>query len=168
MSKYYTAISLSLLVVFLDQVTKALVRSSLSLFEKIPLLPFLNLTHVRNQGAAFGILNNLPEEVRLPLFITIFAVAIFVIFFFLKRANKGERLLILSLSLILGGAIGNSIDRLRLGYVTDFIDLHWLGNPKYHWPAFNAADSAITIGVALIIIETLILKKQAKDVHRNN
>jgi len=168
MSKYYTVISLSLLVVILDQITKALVRSSLSLFEKIPLLPFLNLTHVRNRGAAFGILNNLPEEVRLPLFVSIFAVAIFAILFFLKRTKRGEKLLILSLSLILGGAIGNSIDRLRLGYVTDFIDLHWFGNPNYHWPAFNAADSAITIGVALIIIETLILKRQAKDVHRDN
>ena len=168
MNKYYTVISLSLLVVLLDQITKALVRSSLSLFEKIPLLPFLNLTHVRNRGAAFGILNNLPEEVRLPLFVAIFAVAILVIFFFLKKTKGEENLLILSLSLILGGAVGNSIDRLRLGYVTDFVDLHWFGNPKYHWPAFNAADSAITIGVALIIIETLILKRQAKDVHRDN
>jgi signal peptidase II len=159
MNKYKVTIYLSLFIAFTDQITKLLIRSNLALFEKIPVLPFLNVTHLRNPGAAFGMLNDLPESVRMPLFVLILVVAFIAILYFLKKAEDSDRVLVYSLSLILGGAIGNSIDRFRFGYVTDFIDLHWFGNPKYHWPAFNVADAAITIGVILIIFQTLFLKK---------
>lgn len=159
MRKYRIAAFVSLFVIALDQLTKWLVRANLVLFERVPLLPFLDITHIRNRGAAFGILNDLPEGVRIPLFALVLVLAIFVISMFLKKAESGDRILIFSLSLIMGGAIGNSIDRFRLGYVTDFIDFHWFGDPNYHWPPFNVADSAITIGVILILFDAFFLKR---------
>jgi signal peptidase II len=159
MRKYRIAALVSLFVIALDQLTKWLIRANLVLFERVPLLPFLDITHIRNRGAAFGILNDLPEGVRIPLFALVLVLAIFVISMFLKKAESGDRILIFSLSLIMGGAIGNSIDRFRLGYVTDFIDFHWFGDPNYHWPPFNVADSAITIGVILILFDAFFLKR---------
>ncbi len=159
MSKYKVAASVSLFIIVADQITKWLIRANVVFFERIPVLSFLDITHLRNRGAAFGIFNDLPDILRMPLFAFVLIVAVVVICVFLKKADAGERILILSFSLILGGAIGNSIDRFRLGYVTDFIDLHWFGDPKYHWPPFNVADSAITIGVILILFDTLFLKK---------
>ncbi|MBI2486604.1 MAG: signal peptidase II [Deltaproteobacteria bacterium] len=159
MNKYRIAASVSIFIIVADQITKWIIRTNVALFERIPLLSFLDITHLRNRGAAFGILNDLPEIVRMPLFVFVLAVAVVVICVFLRKVESGDRVLILSLSLILGGAIGNSIDRFRLGYVTDFIDFHWFGDPKYHWPPFNVADSAITIGVILILFDTLFLKK---------
>ena len=82
-----------------------------------------------------------------------------VIVYFLKKTGHQDSLLRFSLGLILGGAIGNSIDRFKLRYVTDFIDFHWFGDPALHWPPFNIADSAITIGVILILIDTFITKR---------
>jgi signal peptidase II len=159
MNKYILTVFIALFVVILDQITKMIIRSGLALFEKIQVLPFFNMVHVRNPGAAFGILNDLPENVRMPLFALVLIVALVAIFTFLKKTGDKNMLQIFSLSLILGGAIGNSIDRFRFGYVTDFIDFHWFGDPRYHWPAFNIADSAITIGVVLILLETLFLKR---------
>jgi signal peptidase II len=95
----------------------------------------------------------------MPLFVLIFVLAVIAIFIFLKKAESRDKIMVISLSFILGGAIGNSIDRFRLGYVTDFIDFHWFGNLKYHWPPFNVADAAITIGVILILFEALFVKK---------
>jgi signal peptidase II len=159
MNKYKIVISISLVVLVLDQLTKMLIRANLALHEGVSLLPFLGITHLRNRGAAFGILNDLPESVRMPLFVLILVVAFIAIITFVVKAEPKDRILVTSLSLILGGAIGNSIDRFRLGYVTDFIDFHWFGNPKYHWPPFNFADAAITIGVILILFEALFMKK---------
>jgi signal peptidase II len=159
MNKYRIAASVSIFIIVVDQITKWIIRANVALFERIPLLSFLDVTHLRNRGAAFGILNDLPEIFRMPLFVFVLAIAVVVICVFLRKVESGDRVLILSLSLILGGAIGNSIDRFRLGYVTDFIDFHWFGVPKYHWPPFNVADSAITIGVILILFDTLFLKK---------
>jgi signal peptidase II len=163
MSKYKIAICVSLLVIAVDQITKILIRSNLALFERVPVLPFLDITHLRNPGAAFGMLNDLSESMRMPLFVFILVVAFTAIFLFLKKAEGSDRILISSLSLILGGAIGNSIDRFRLGYVTDFIDFHLIGDSKYHWFPFNVADAAITIGVILILFEAIFLKKTNKS-----
>ncbi len=164
MNKYKTVVCVSLFIIILDQITKALIRSSVALHESISLLPFLDITHLRNRGAAFGILNELPDTVRMPLFVLILVFAVVAIFAFLKRAESRDRIMVISLSLILGGAIGNSIDRFRLRYVTDFIDFHWFGNPKYHWPPFNVADAAITIGVILILLQALFSKKDSYTV----
>src|SRR3970040_167190 len=161
MNKYKIVSSASLVVVVLDQITKMLIRASLALHETVQIFPFLDITHLRNRGAAFGIMNDLPETIRMPLFVLILVVAFIAILTFVKKAEPRDRILITSLSLFLGGAIGNSIDRFRLGYVTDFIDFHWFGDPKYHWPPFNVADAAITMGVILILLQALFLKKLA-------
>lgn len=159
MERYRNASIVALVVVILDQLSKWIVVKYVPLYDRIQVLPFLDVTHIINRGAAFGIFRELPESVRLPLFALVLIAAVIVIFFFLKKAGPGNRLLVFSLGLILGGAIGNSIDRFRLRYVTDFIDFHWFGDPSLHWPPFNLADSAITIGVILILFDTFILKR---------
>lgn len=159
MHKYITAIIISAIVVAADQLSKWLVVRNIPLYGSVDFLPFLDLTHIRNPGAAFGIFRDMPESIRIPLFVIVLITAVIVIFYFLSQTQSGDRLLVVSLSLILGGAIGNSIDRFKLRYVTDFIDFHWFGNPELHWPPFNLADSAITIGVILILLDTFILKR---------
>ncbi len=159
MKTYRTAAIIAALVVIIDQISKWLVVKHVPLYGKINALPFLDITHIRNPGAAFGIFREMPESLRLPLFIAVLAAAVVVIIYFLSKTGKNDGLLVFSLSLILGGAIGNSIDRFRLRYVTDFIDFHWFGNPALHWPPFNLSDSAITIGVVLILFDTFILKR---------
>jgi len=159
MNKYKIAVVIALLVIVLDQVSKWMIRSSLPLYKRIEILPFFDITHLRNTGAAFGILRDLPDSLRFALFTVVLIIAIVVIFIFLKKTANEDKLLIVSLSLILGGAIANSIDRFRLGYVTDFLGFHWFGNLNYQWPPFNVADSAITIGVILIIFDSFFLKR---------
>ena len=107
-----------------------------------------NLTYVRNKGAAFGILAD--SSIRMPFFITVSIVAMLGILWYIKQFREDQKLAILSLSLVFSGAFGNLIDRIRLGEVIDFLDVFW---GRYHWPAFNVADSAITIGVTLLFIE---------------
>lgn len=159
MKKWKLSALVSAVVLVLDQLTKYLIREHMALFGKLGVLPFLDIVHYRNRGAAFGMLDSIGEGLRLPLFVAIFLTAITVIVIFLRKLPESNRLLILSLSLIMGGAVGNSIDRIRLGYVTDFIDLHWFGSPTLHWAAFNIADSAISIGVTIVLIDTLILSR---------
>jgi len=159
MNKLRTPIIVAAIVVILDQLSKWLVVKTIPLYEEVPFLPFLDITHIRNPGAAFGIFSDLPEQARLILFAVVLITAVVVIFYFLKKTGPQDSLLRFSLGLILGGAIGNSIDRFKLRYVTDFIDFHWFGDPALHWPPFNIADSAITIGVILILIDTFITKR---------
>lgn len=151
--------SICVFFVLLDQITKYLIIKSIPLYGKISLLPFLDIVHIRNPGVAFGFLSDLPENFRIYFFILVFLVAVVLISVFIYHTQLVEKMMLVSLSLILSGAVGNSIDRLRLGYVTDFIDFHWFGDPKLHWPPFNAADSCITIGVILLIIHSLILSR---------
>lgn len=159
MNKYRWAGSVSLAVIVVDQITKWIIRTELPLYTRINVLPFFDITHLRNTGAAFGILRGLPESLRFPLFAIVLIIALLAIFIFLKKVSENDRVLVVSLGLILGGAIGNSIDRFRFGYVTDFLGFHWFGNLQYQWPPFNIADSAITIGVILILFDTFFLKK---------
>ena len=159
MNRYRDASLVALIVVVLDQFSKWVVVKYVPLYDRIPLLPFLDVTHIINRGAAFGIFKDLHETIRMPLFAFVLVAAVVVIFIFLKKAGPGNKLLVFSLGLILGGAIGNSIDRFRLRYVTDFIDFHWFGNPALHWPPFNIADTAITLGVILILFDTFVLKR---------
>lgn len=159
MNKLRTPIIVAAIVVILDQLSKWLVVKTIPLYDKVPFLPFLDITNIRNPGAAFGIFSDLPEQARLILFAVVLITAVVVIFYFLKKTGPQDNLLRFSLGLILGGAIGNSIDRFRLRYVTDFIDFHWFGDPALHYPPFNIADSAITIGVILILIDTFITKR---------
>lgn len=130
----------------------------MSLHHSIPVIEnFFSLTYIRNTGAAFGILAGSHEAIRLTVLVVFSLVAIGFILVLLKRLPSGETGLITALAFILGGAIGNLIDRIAYGEVIDFLDFYWSG---YHWPAFNLADSFITIGV-LIIAYYLIRAKGA-------
>ena len=144
---------LSGLVILLDQITKALVASSLELYQSIELLPVLNLTHLHNTGAAFSMLASATGWQR--WFFTVLGVIVsIVLMIWLRRINSKEQtLLALGLSLILGGALGNVIDRVWLGYVIDFIHVHW-DSIGFSFAAFNVADSAISIGAACLLLDS--------------
>jgi signal peptidase II len=142
---------LSLLIIVADAWSKWLVSSRIDLHESIPLIPdFLQLVHVRNTGAAFGIGANADSAI-VPLLLNLGAIGVFfVVVAYAFRAAVTDRMLQTGLHLILGGAIGNLIDRFRLHYVVDFVDVFV---KSHHWPAFNVADSAICIGIALLFLD---------------
>jgi signal peptidase II len=146
---------LSLLAIILDQVSKLAIAGSMQLYQSIPIIPYFNLTYVHNTGAAFSFLSEAGGWQRwffagLALLISI------VIAVWLARLKQHETLLAIALALVLGGAIGNLIDRLAYGYVIDFLDVYY---QTWHWPAFNIADSAITLGVILMLVESFGLVK---------
>jgi signal peptidase II len=142
---------LSLVIIVADAWTKWLVSSRIDLHESIPLIPdFLQLVHVRNTGAAFGIGANADSAI-VPLLLNLGAIGVFfVVVAYAFRAAVTDRMLQTGLHLILGGAIGNLIDRFRLHYVVDFVDVFV---KSHHWPAFNVADSAICIGIGLLFLD---------------
>lgn len=144
-----------ILTLVIDQWTKHLVHMSFRWGESVEVIKnIFALTYVRNSGAAFGLMHRAPAWFRDPFFIVVPVAAMIVIavlFIKLKDDQKGTAW---SLSLILGGAVGNLIDRLRFGYVIDFLDFHW--KEVYHWPAFNVADSCIVVGVALMFLQSLL------------
>ena len=145
---------ISLAIVLLDQFAKLLVVRSMRLGQNIPIVPgFFDLTFVLNPGAAFSLFATMPEWVRNPFFILISVAAAVLIVAYRSRYVRENRLASVSLALILGGAIGNLIDRLRYGVVVDFLDAHIY---QYHWPIFNVADSSISVGVALLLVEMLL------------
>jgi signal peptidase II len=136
-----------------DQAAKWLVRASLELHEYRPIVAgVLSLSHVRNRGAAFGILSDADLPYQSAFFALLSVAALGAIAVYASRLPLAARLPQTALALILGGAIGNLIDRVRHGYVTDFVHVYW----KQHvWPDFNVADSAISVGVALLILDML-------------
>jgi signal peptidase II len=142
---------LSLLVVVFDQVTKQLVEQSFALHESMELLPFLNLTLVYNKGAAFSFLSDQGGWQRW-VFVLLALVVIPVLANWVRHLGRQERRIAAALTLIIGGAVGNLIDRALLGHVIDFIDLYY---GQWHWPAFNIADSAIVLGVVLMLVDVL-------------
>ena len=144
--KKSTLIALSsTLVMVSDYITKRLIVDKLALYDSIPVLPFLNIVYVENKGAAFGMFASLGNH----FFITLSFVVLASILFYMSKIPKGLELF--AVSLIFGGAVGNLIDRLMLGKVIDFIDFY-VGT--WHWPAFNVADSALTVGIVLFILAT--------------
>jgi signal peptidase II len=148
-------LGLAALVVILDQLTKYLVRSTFSLHESIEVTPFFNLVFVFNRGAAFSFLSDASGWQRIFFIALALAASLWIVW--LLRKHASQVLFCLALSLILGGAIGNVIDRLVFGAVVDFLDFHLRG---YHWPVFNAADSAISCGAALLVWEALTAKRR--------
>lgn len=149
-------IALAAAVISLDQATKWLVHQGMELHQSIQIIPgLLNLHYVRNTGAAFGLLATPSPGLRTAILAAFSVIAVGVILWVWVRNRVAPGLFICCLALILGGAVGNLIDRIRLGEVIDFVDVHWR---SHHWPAFNAADSAITVGVGLLIIHLLFHK----------
>lgn len=149
---------LSLLAIILDQISKWAVAGNMALFQSIPVFPFFNLTYVHNTGAAFSFLSHAGGWQRWFFSGLAFAISAGITVW-LTKLEKHEILLSAALSLILGGAIGNLIDRLAYGYVIDFLDVYY---GTWHWPAFNIADSAITLGVVLMLAESIGLGKSEK------
>ena len=141
-----------------DQLTKLAVRRSLALYENVNIIPgFLDLTHVQNTGAAFGILNAAEFPYKPAVMIGIAAIALVAIAAYGTQLGFHERLARFGLSLILGGAFGNLIDRAAAGHVVDFVDVYW-GNS--HFWAFNVADAAITVGAVLVLLDMVGLGRQ--------
>ena len=149
----FTLFFLFLTLVILDQFTKALVINFFNLYDSVALLPMMNLTFVVNYGFAFGLLNN-PSLNQILVSLVILAIIVYFLYLLIKTQDK---IFQLTLTLILAGALGNFIDRIFRGFVIDFIDIY-IG--KYHWPAFNIADSCITVGFVVLMINILFLNKK--------
>jgi len=143
-------LGLSLLIIVLDQASKLWVVANFDLYESIALLPGVNFTYVHNTGAAFSFLSSAGGWQRW-FFVGIALVATVVLLVWLWKLKTSERWMAATLSLILGGAIGNLYDRIAYSYVIDFIDVYY---DSHHWPVFNIADSAISIGVVMMLIDT--------------
>lgn len=144
------------LVIVLDQITKMLVLAHISLYQKITVIPgFFNLTHLMNPGGAFGFLADSDPTVKNVVFIGASFLALVMILYFYHQTPVDYPYLGAALAMIFGGAIGNLIDRFRFGEVVDFLDVY-VGH--LHWPAFNIADSGVTVGVAIFIIHILFKK----------
>ena len=148
-----TLFFLFLTLVILDQVTKTLVINFFNLYDSVVLLPVMNLTFVVNYGFAFGLLNN-PSLNQILVSLVILAIIIYFLYLLIKTQDK---IFQLTLTLILAGALGNFIDRIFRGFVIDFIDIY-IG--KYHWPAFNIADSCISVGFVVLMVNILFLNKK--------
>jgi signal peptidase II len=141
---------LSAFVLVIDQLTKRVVDTSMQLHETIELIPFFQLTYMRNEGAAFSFLSGAGGWQRW-FFIGLAVIASVFICFWLKRLANTQRWEAIAWALVLGGALGNLIDRILYGYVIDFLDVYY---GDWHWPAFNVADSAITLGVILLLMDS--------------
>ena len=143
-------------IVIFDQITKALVRARFALHDQVEVIPdLLNLTRVHNTGAAFGLLNAVDLPMKTAILGLVAAAALVGLALYAAILPADQRLTRRGLSFIIGGAAGNLIDRLSLGYVVDFVDFYWRG---WHFWAFNVADAAITAGVALMILDLLGVK----------
>lgn len=155
-NKYIRLAVIAGLVVLADQITKWLILENLPLYKSIVVIPgFFNLTHIHNPGGAFGFLAGQSFAVRHLMFVVVSLLATGLIFWFYYKTPPTHPFLAAGFALIFGGAIGNLIDRLRFGKVVDFLDLYVSG---WHYPSFNIADSAISVGIAIFVYH-LIFKK---------
>ncbi|MEN1727264.1 MAG: signal peptidase II [Pseudomonadota bacterium] len=153
--KYAAWLVLAVIVVGLDFWTKNLATQNLVLYRPVPITDWFNLTLAHNEGAAFSLLADAGGWQRW-FFTTVAVVISVILLIWLWRLPNRSRLLPSALMLVLGGAIGNLIDRLKFGYVVDFIDIHYQG---WHWPAFNIADSAIVLGVILLLVDGFLPRR---------
>ncbi len=141
-------------VILADQWTKILVLGRFEYGESLVLIrDWFSLTYVRNTGAAFGFLATAHPSFRVPFFIVVPIIAMIVLGLLYRDLPKSSRYRAMSLGLVSGGALGNLIDRIRLGYVVDFLDFHW--RTEWYFPAFNVADSAICVGVGILLLSTM-------------
>jgi signal peptidase II len=157
LNKYIIFFLTVICIVLLDQATKAIIHATMALYSSRPLIDgLLSITYVRNPGAAFGFLAQAPPFFRSVFFVLVTLLAIGMIIYYLVISRADQPGLIFALSLILSGALGNLIDRLRFGEVVDFIDVFWR---SHHWPAFNVADAAISVGAMIMILEMVRHRK---------
>jgi len=157
-NRYLFLLAVALPVILLDQATKLLVVRKLEYHESITVIGnFFDIIHARNPGAAFSFLSN--SSFRLPFLISVSLVASIAVIVIYRKLMPEQKLTALSLSLILGGAVGNLIDRIRLGEVIDFLNVHWY---QHYWPAFNVADSALCVGVGLLAVDMIREERRKK------
>ena len=158
-------LAITVTVVLLDQATKAWIISTMRIHESFAVIGgFFNIVHVRNPGAAFGFLASAPPLFRYLFFIAVTVAAIVLILHYLHASRIEEPSLISALALILAGAVGNLVDRIRFGEVVDFLDI-FIGS--HHWPAFNVADSAITVGSVILMAVLIQKRKEVKHSAEN-
>ena len=157
--RFIAWISVAMLVVAADQATKWAIVEWVQLYGKVPINSFINLTHHQNTGAAFSFLAGASGWQRWFFIVLATGVSVVIAGWLWRIRTEGPLVLMAGLSLVLGGAIGNLIDRARLGYVTDFIQV-WFGT--WAFPSFNVADAAISVGAALLIIDALFLSGKGK------
>jgi signal peptidase II len=155
-NKYIRLLVFAGIIILLDQLSKALIVYYLPFNRTIPVINgFFNITHIHNPGGAFGLMANLGPTARSIIFLFISSLAVGLIFYFYKKTPANYRWLAAGFALIFGGAIGNLIDRIRFGFVIDFFDFY-VGH--LHWPAFNVADSAISVGIGIFVFHLLFKK----------
>jgi signal peptidase II len=152
-------LGVSLVVIILDQLSKFIANAQLVYAEPLPVLPSFNLTLLYNRGAAFSFLSEAGGWQRW-FFVVVSVIAVVFLTYWLRKLKPGQWALALALSLVIGGAVGNLVDRLWLGYVIDFIQLYY---KNFYWPAFNVADSAITVGAVLLVWDGLFAHKAQDD-----
>jgi signal peptidase II len=160
MKKYSLVLGIAALALIVDQLTKLYIRQRFSLYQSVSVIDsFFHITYVRNAGGAFGLLNQAARAWRLPFFVVVSCIAVAVLLMFVRRVQPGQWWLLLALGAILGGALGNLVDRMMSGEVTDFLEFHWR---SYYWPTFNVADSCITVGMLILLIYSLIVGEAAQ------
>ncbi len=163
--KYKILALLTLIVIALDQATKSMILEKFGLGMTLPIIPdYFNLTYVQNRGAAFGLGSQADPSFRGPFFVVVPLVALISIGWVFRKLPDRDLKMSSALSLVIAGAIGNLVDRLNLGFVVDFLDFHW--HWAYHFPAFNVADSAICIGVGLLMLDLVQQDKKSNPVKK--
>lgn len=156
-SKYAVLGAVVTLSVIFDQWTKHIIHRHFRLGESVPVIrAYFDITYLRNRGAAFSFLDSAPPAFRDPFFLVVPLVAMSAILYVLLKLKGRQTVTTLALSLVFGGALGNLIDRLQLGYVVDFLYFHW--KTAFYWPAFNVADSCIVVGVGILFAQSLFRK----------
>ena len=146
-------------IIIVDQIAKAIIRMTLPYLDSRTIIPGLaDLVHVHNDGVAFGLLNNSDLPFKPVMTTALAGLALAGIGFYARHVREHERMARIGLALILGGAMGNLVDRLRQGYVIDFVDVYWRG---WHFWAFNVADASITIGAILVFLDLLVVSRHA-------
>lgn len=163
--KYLLVAGVALVVIVLDQITKLWIDATMQLHESIVVFSWFNLTYVRNPGAAFSLFADHSSAFRVPFFIGVSLVAGAAIAFFVKQTPPTQRAVLIACGLVLGGAIGNLIDRVAYGEVIDFADAHWRG---MHWPAFNVADACISVGVGLLLLRGVFVRDDSESEARGS
>ena len=158
-TRYQTVLGYGILVLLLDQLTKIWVMATIPYYGAVTVIPgCFDLVNIRNRGAAFGFLNRSDIEWQFWLFLVATVISAVVIFMLARTGRRGDRLLFSGLGLVLGGAVGNLVDRVRFRAVVDFLDFY-MG--QWHWPAFNVADVAICCGAVLVCLSMCFGQKKA-------
>ena len=157
--RFWLLSGMGVLTIAVDQISKLLVQGSFMHGHTLNIIPgIFNLTYTKNTGAAFGLLADADPAFRVPFFVAVPLIAITAIYFLIRKLPPEEIRLTTGLTLVVSGALGNLIDRVRLGYVVDFLDFHW--RYQVHFPAFNLADTAISAGVGLLIADLFVRSEE--------